>query len=66
MNGEQVIVLVDAEGNVTIQMRGFRGKACLATTEELLADLGTVVSHKATSDMSLAPVATQTRIEVKR
>lgn len=43
---QEVIVIVDAEGNVTIEAVGFSGPSCLKATEALEQALGTVTSRK--------------------
>ena len=43
---EEIEVIVDAEGNTSIDLTGFHGKGCESVSEELAKALGIKVSHK--------------------
>lgn len=40
-----VVVIVDALGNVSVEVEGVQGSGCLALTESLEADLGSVTKR---------------------
>lgn len=48
---QELEVAIDAEGRVTLHVRGVRGEKCLALTRALEERLGTVVERVATAEM---------------
>lgn len=45
-----IIVEIDEDGNATIEVRGVKGRRCLALTKELEDALGTMISQTKTRD----------------
>jgi len=50
-NGGEVIVTIDAEGNVTVGAQGVAGSGCKALTRDIEQALGSVVADRATPEM---------------
>jgi hypothetical protein len=59
---KKITVTVGLDGNATIKVEGFKGKACLAATKEIEEAIGSVESRKPTREMGSVestPVQTQ-------
>jgi len=50
MDDADIIIDVDTEGNSVVTTPGFKGKACVEATREIVKALGTKVSEKKTPD----------------
>jgi hypothetical protein len=48
---QELDVAIDADGRVTIQVRGVKGERCLALTKALESRLGDVVAREETAEM---------------
>lgn len=61
MRIEEMEVFITPDGEVKYEVRGVKGKQCLALTRELEHDLGgQIISREETSEMSEAEVAQET------
>jgi|TARA_Y100000310_G_scaffold98201_1_gene95900 hypothetical protein len=59
---KQTLVIIDTGGSVTVETRGYQGKACLEETREFEEALGGVVSTP-TREMQQRPVKEVTRVK---
>ncbi len=56
---EKIVTLtVDTDGNPQIEVKGVKGPACLALTEDLENALGGVISRQKTAEYTAAPSTT--------
>ena len=62
MNTQQIIVTIAPDGSVQVHTIGFSGKACLATTQDLIDSLGEITSQKSTTEMKQTATVPQTKV----
>ncbi len=55
----EIEITIDDKGNVTLQVKGLKGKKCLEVTRELEEALGIVVSREKTAEY----YQTETQVE---
>lgn len=56
MREEKLIILIDKEGNPSIEVEGVKGKRCLDLTKELEGILGVVKTKTPKKEMAERPV----------
>ena len=56
---EQIVVVIQADGNVTYEAQGYKGKACAEATRWLEVVLGSKVSDVKTADYYRQPDVAQ-------
>ena len=56
MREEKLIILIDKEGNPSIEVEGVKGKKCLDLTKELEGILGVVKTRTPKKEMAERPV----------
>jgi len=56
MREEKLIILIDKEGNPSIEVKGVKGKKCLDLTKELEGILGVVKTRTPKKEMAERPV----------
>jgi hypothetical protein len=66
MREEKLIILIDKEGNPSIEVEGVKGKKCLDLTKELEDVLGVVKTRTAKKEMNERPVIITTTQTIKR
>jgi hypothetical protein len=66
MREEKIIILIDKEGNPSIEVEGVKGKKCLDLTKELEDILGVVKTRTPKKEMAERPVVITTTQTVKR
>jgi hypothetical protein len=54
-------IVFDADGNASVETKGFAGKSCLEATADLERELGSVTAEKKTADF--LKVATTTQVK---
>ncbi len=47
---KQIIVIVDTDGNTSVETKGFKGQGCKAASKALVTALGTRQSDKSTPE----------------
>jgi len=66
MREEKLIILIDKEGNPSIEVEGIKGKKCLDLTKELEGILGVVKTRTPKKEMAERPVVITTTQTIKR
>ncbi len=61
MREEKIRVKISPEGDVTIDVEGVKGKACLDFTKELEEDLGIVTARESKKEMHERPARVTTK-----
>ena len=56
MREEKLIILIDKEGNPSIEVKGVKGKKCLDLTKELEGILGVVKTRTPKKEIAERPV----------
>ena len=59
---QEILITIDARGNVRIEVKGIKGPACKAATTDLERALGTVASERLTAEYSQCHQDQQVRI----
>ncbi|MFB3895368.1 MAG: DUF2997 domain-containing protein [bacterium] len=49
-NKEELEVLIDETGNITIHIHGIKGKSCVKNAEEIANNVGTIIQQSFTSE----------------
>jgi len=62
----KIEIVIDKQGNVAYKVKGFKGKACVKSTEFLDEALGAVVKREHTREYYESEVKTTNRIETTR
>jgi len=61
----EIDIKIDDDGNVTFQVKGVKGKECLAITKDFEEALGIVASREKTSEFYQTETQTTTQVEGK-
>ena len=56
MREEKIVIIIDEEGNSSIDVSGVKGKACLDITSKLEEALGVVSKREAKKEMQERPL----------